>query len=159
MPTNRVVAQQKLSKEQIAQKQLVGTWTLIEAPEIRPDGSRGQTFGPNPKGLLIIDESGQYSLQIFQADRPRFVSGDKRRGTDKEYQAAVLGMSSHFGHCLLDEAHGVIIFRIEQASFPNWDGTEQKRQYQLSGDVLTYQVPAAASGNGIITISSWRRVR
>jgi Lipocalin-like domain len=152
-------AQQEPAKAPANQNVIAGTWILIDAPEIRSDGSRGETFGPHPKGILMIDESGQYSLQIFQTDRPRFASGDKRRGTEKEYQAAALGMSSHIGHCFLDPENGVIIFRIEAASFPNWDGTEQKRKYTLSGDELTYQVPAAASGNGTTAISSWRRVR
>lgn len=150
---------QEPTKEKLVQKQLVGTWVLVEAPEIRPDGSKAQTFGPNPKGILIIDETGQYSLQIYQSDRPKFASGDKRRGSDKEYQTAMLGMSSHFGHCFLEPEKGVIIFQIECASFPNWEGTEQKRQYQLSNNVLTYQVPVTANGNEITTISTWRRVQ
>jgi hypothetical protein len=137
---------------------LAGTWILTAAPEVRPDGTTGQTFGPDPRGLLIIDEAGRYSLQIFRPDRPKFASGDKRRGTVAEYEAAALGMSSHIGRCHIDEATGTLVFEIEFGSFPNWDGTVQRREYRLEGDELTYRVPALASGNGTIAISSWRRV-
>lgn len=138
---------------------IAGTWVLVEAPEIRPDGSRGQTFGPNPQGVLVIGADGRYALQIYRPDRPRFASGDKRRGTADEYEAAALGMSAHYGTCAVDAAHGVLVFRIERASFPNWEGTEQRRTYTLAGDTLSYRVPAAASGNGTVAISTWRRVR
>ena len=138
---------------------LVGTWILTGAPETRADGTTGQTFGPDPKGLLIINESGRYSLQIFRPDRPKFASGDKRKGTAEEYQAAVVGMSSHYGRCFIDPVSNALIFQIDLASYPNWDGTEQKREYQLSGDDLTYRVPASASGTGTVATSSWRRIR
>ena len=138
---------------------LAGTWVLTGAPEIRPDGTTGLPYGTDPKGLLVVDDMGRYSLQIFSTDRTRFASSDKRQGTPDEYRAASLGMSSHFGRCFIDSASGRLIFRIEHASFPNWDGTEQKREYQLTGDELTYRVPASATGNGTIAVSSWRRVR
>jgi hypothetical protein len=138
---------------------LAGTWVLTGAPEIRPDGTTGFPYGTDPKGLLVVDATGRYSLQIFRADRARFASSDKRQGTPEEYRSASLGMSSHFGRCFIDSASGRLIFRIEHASFPNWDGTEQKREYQLAGDELTYRVPASATGNGTIAVSSWRRVR
>jgi hypothetical protein len=138
------VAQQAAAPEKLA-----GTWTVVETPEIHPDGTRAQTFGPNPKGILMIDESGQYSLQLFQPVEP----------SEAATATAPPRMSSHFGHLSLDPAHGVILFRIEQSSNPKWDGTEQKRQYHLDGDVLTYQVPASANAAGITAISTWRRVR
>jgi Lipocalin-like domain len=71
----------------------------------------------------------------------------------------VLGTSTHVGRVDVDPANGVLVFHIELASFPNWEGTEQKRKYVMSGDELTYQVPTAASGNGTTPISVWRRVR
>jgi len=73
-----------------------------------------------PKGLLLIDAQGHYSLQIFKAERPRFASGDKQAATPGEYQAAVLGSSTHFGTIVVEPAAGTLTFRIEHASFPNW---------------------------------------
>jgi Lipocalin-like domain len=137
---------------------LAGTWSLQAADEIRPDGVRVQSYGPEPRGVLMVDDDGRYSLQIFRTERPKFATGDKRRGTPQEYEAAVLGTSAHVGRVDVDSANGILVFHIELASFPNWEGTEQKRKYVTSGDELTYQVPTAASGNGTTPISVWRRV-
>ena len=138
---------------------LVGTWTLEAADDLRPDGSRVPAYGDHPQGILMVDASGQYSLQIYRTDRAKFASGDKRRATPQEYEAAVLGMSAHVGHCALDPASGIVTFAIDLAAYPNWEGTVQKRQYKLAGDTLSYQIPAAASSGGNIPISVWKKVR
>jgi hypothetical protein len=142
-----------------ASNELAGTWTLTLADERRPDGTRAEPYGADAEGLLIVDRDGRYSLQIFRRDRPKFASGNKRTGTAHEYESAVLGMSSHIGRCSVDRKSGTITFRIERASYPNWEGTQQVRRYQLSGDELSYEVPASATGDGTIPRSVWHRVR
>lgn len=136
---------------------LAGTWTLAAADDLHADGSRTRGYGQAPKGRLIIDAAGRYSLQIFKAERARFASGDKRKGTAAEFEGAVLGSSTHYGTVAVDEAAHVLVFRIEGASYPNWEGTEQRRSYELKGGELSYQVPPAPDGT--IPISVWRRVR
>lgn len=135
---------------------LAGTWTLAAADVLHADGSRTADFGAKPKGLLLIDKQGHYSLQIFNADRPRFSGGDKAKGSDAEYKAAVMGSSTHFGTVSVDSARNELVFHIEGASFPNWEGQAQHRQYELKGDVLSYRVPPRP--NGDVPISVWRRV-
>lgn len=137
---------------------LAGTWAMDSAYEILADGRRTTNYGPHPRGLLIIDAAGRYSLQIFRPDRTRFASGDKVRGTAEEYRDAALGSSTHFGRVRLDAAKHQIIFAIEAASFPNWEGREQVRDYDYRDGVLRYAVPASASGNGTTAYSVWRRV-
>lgn len=138
---------------------LVGTWELTAADDLRPDGSRVPAYGEHPRGLLMIDASGQYSLQIYRTEAAKFASGDKKRGTPQEYEAAVLRMSAHVGHCTLDPANGIVTFAIDLAAYPNWEGTVQKRQYTLEGDTLSYQIPASASSGGNVPISVWKKVR
>ncbi len=142
-----------------ARSPLTGTWMLTAADEIQPGGARVQSYGADPKGLLIVDADGRYSLQLYRAGRRTFAAGDKRRGTPEEFMDSVLGMSAHFGRCFIDPISGDLVFRIELAQYPNWEGTEQRRSYTLSGDTLKYRIPASASGNGTIPISEWRRVR
>ncbi|MFZ6721752.1 lipocalin-like domain-containing protein [Undibacterium sp. Ji49W] len=151
--------QQDIDLNEQAQKRLTGTWMLTGAPEIHADGSRGETFGANPQGLLIIDDTGRYSLQIYKAERSKFANPDKRKGTETEFRAASLDTSAHYGRCFIDVERNVLIFRIEHASFPNWDGSEQARQFELKGDTLSYRVPAGASGNGTTAISIWKKIR
>ena len=133
---------------------LAGTWTLVAADVQRPDGSVERDYGAAPKGRLAIDAQGRYTLQIFKAERPRFASADKAAGTSEELRAAVLGSSTHYGTLALDD--GLLVFRIEAASFPNWEGTVQRRSFELHGDELRYRVPARPDGG--IPMSVWRRL-
>lgn len=139
----------------VAAPSLAGTWTLTAADDLHADGARTHAYGEAPKGRLIIDDQGRYSLQIFKAERPRFASGDKRKGTAAEYEAASLGASTHFG--TIEVGDRTLTFHIEGASFPNWEGAAQQRRYELKGDELSYQVPAAP--NGTIPISVWKRLK
>lgn len=138
---------------------LVGTWTLVRVDNVYPDGQRVALYGENPRGLLMLDAAGNYSLQIARVDRPRFASNDKSKGTLAEYQAAVQGTNSHFGHYSVDEAAHVTTFQVEHASFPNWEGTQQKRSFTLEGDKLTYVVATPTTGGSKATGEVvWRRV-
>lgn len=134
---------------------LVGTWTLQAADVVHPDGSRSHDYGDAPKGLLMIDRAGRYSLQIFRSDRPRFADPAKARASAQEYRAAVMGSSTHYGTLAVEPARHQLVFRIEGASFPNWEGQQQTRTFELHGDTLSYRVPPRP--NGDVPISVWRR--
>ncbi|NIE60415.1 MULTISPECIES: lipocalin-like domain-containing protein [unclassified Burkholderia] len=135
---------------------LAGTWTLVAADVQHPDGTIGRDYGADPKGLLLIDVHGNYSLQIFRSERPRFVSNDKATGTPDEFREAVLGSSTHYGKLTIDPAKHKLAFHIIDSSYPNWIGQTQTRSYQLKDGELSYRVPPRA--NGDIPISVWRRV-
>lgn len=137
---------------------LTGTWIMTAAYETRADGTRTTNYGEHPKGLMLIDENGRYSIQIFRPDRPKFAAGVKGQGSPEEFRAAVMGSSTHFGRVMVDADKHRLTFKIEAASFPNWEGKEQIREYSYVDDTLTYAVPASASGNGTIAYSIWRRV-
>ena len=137
---------------------LEGTWVMTSAYEILADGTRTTTYGEHPNGLLMVDKDGRYSLQIFRPDRPKFASGDKTRGTPQEYRDAVLGASTHTGHVVIDPVKDKLVFKIDAASYPNWEGAQQVRDYTFKDGILTYSVPASASGNGTIAYSIWQHV-
>ncbi|WP_087688343.1 lipocalin-like domain-containing protein [Pandoraea sp. PE-S2R-1] len=135
---------------------LAGTWTLVAADVQHPDGTRTSDYGAAPKGLLVIDNEGRYSLQIFKSERPKFASGDKGVATPVEYKAAVMGASTHFGTLSIDPAAGTLTFHIQNASFPNWEGEQQTRSYALNGRELSYRVTPRP--NGDVPISVWQRL-
>jgi len=135
---------------------LAGSWTLVAADVLHADGSRGHDYGAAPIGRLLIDSQGHYSLQIFKSERARFASPDKAKGTAAEFESAILGASSHYGSVSVDNDGHVLTFRIEGSSFPNWEGTQQQRRFELKGDELSYQVPPRP--NGDIPLSVWRRL-
>lgn len=135
---------------------LAGTWTLVAADVLRPDGSRSHDYGDAPKGLLLIDRKGHYSLQLFRADRPRFANPAKARASAQEYRAAVMGASTHYGTLAVEPERHQLVFHIEAASFPNWEGQRQIRAFELRGDTLSYRVPPRP--NGDVPMSVWRRI-
>lgn len=155
--TATLIASTTTTTRQQELNSLQGTWMMESTYEIRADGTRTTNYGEHPNGLLIIDAAGRYTLQIFRVGRPRFASGDKARGTTEEYREAVLGSSTHFGTVTIDPAKHQLIFKIEAASFPNWEGQTQLRDYTYQDGLLTYSVPASASGSGTVSYSVWRR--
>ncbi|KRD79988.1 lipocalin-like domain-containing protein [Lysobacter sp. Root983] len=135
---------------------LQGTWTLVAADKVLPDGETVRDYGENPKGRLVVDGKGRYSLQIFKSERLSFASDSKADGSVDEFRSAVMGSSTHYGTMTIEPGAGVLVFSIEGSSFPNWEGTIQKRQYRFDGAELRYQVPPRADGS--IPISVWRRL-
>lgn len=137
---------------------LAGTYKLVEVDNIAPDGTHTHLYGDSPKGLLTLDSGGRYSIQIYRSGRPKFAAKDKSKGTAEEYQAAVQGCNTHFGHYSVDPKDQTITFNVEQASFPNWEGTSQKRKYALDGPRLTYVVDTPTSGGNVKGEVIWERL-
>ncbi len=135
------VAQQKTLKEQ-----LVGTWTYVSVDIVRPDGSRVPLYGPNPQGAASFDSNGRYLLLTTRTGLPKFGSNDRMEGTPEENKAVVQGSIAHFGSYTVNEADKTITFYIETSTFPNWNGTQQKRPFTLTGDELKWTTPASSGG-------------
>src|ERR1700712_1728231 len=106
---------------------VAGTYSLVLVDNLLADGSRLHLYGDHPQGILILDNKGNYSLQIVREGRPQFMSGDKSKGTDEENKLAIQGSNAHFGTYSVDLDKQTIIFFIVHASFPNWEGTKQIR--------------------------------
>jgi hypothetical protein len=137
--------------------ELAGTWSLRSVRNTGPDGTVREPYGPDPVGRLTLDDQGRYSVQIFRRERPRFTSNDKDRGTAEENQALVSGTNSHFGRYSVQG--GAISFQIEHASFPNWQGSVQRREFSLSADTLRYRVRSTTSGGSEVAEVAWIRMR
>jgi hypothetical protein len=137
---------------------LAGSWQMASAWEILADGTRVTTYTEHPDGLLLIDSKGRYSLQIFHPQRQKFV-GSKANATADELKTAVLGSSTHFGTISVDLTKQQLVFHIDAASYPNWNNTTQVRDFSLQEDLMSYAVPATASGNGTKAYSVWRRLQ
>jgi len=86
----------------------------------------------------------------------KFAANNRMQGTLEENKAAVQSANPHWGRYSVDEADGTILFKIEHAFFPNWEGTEQKRPFTLNGDHLTWIAAASTGGKAELV---WRRAR
>jgi len=139
-------------------QQLAGNWTIVSINDERPDGTKVPLYGANPVGLLVFDARGRYSLQICSSGRPKFAANNRNKGTPEEYQAAVKGCNPHWGRYSIDQKDKAIVFKIDHALYTNWEGTEQKRKFTLTGDELKYSVPnpATEAANPVVT---WKRVK
>jgi hypothetical protein len=136
---------------------IVGTWILTAADKLLPDGARTSDYGDNPHGLVIFTADSHYSVQIYRADRLKFSSSDKLKGTAEEYKEASLSTSVHFGTYSVDPIKHTITFHVDRSSFPNQDGTTQVRPYEMNGDELSWKV--AVRPDGSIPITVLQRVR
>jgi hypothetical protein len=61
------------------------------------------------------------------------------------------------GTYVVNAADKTLVFNVDSSTFPNWNGTQQKRLLATtSKDELRYVTPTASSG-GVGTVT-WRRV-
>jgi hypothetical protein len=136
---------------------IVGTWILIKAEKLLPDGTRLPDYGPNPHGHAIFTSDGYYSVQVYRSERLKFASGDKFQGTLEEYKDASLSTSVHFGRYSVDPVNHTITFNIDRSSIPNLDDTTTVRSYELKGDELSWKVKPRQDGS--IPITTLRRAQ
>lgn len=137
--------------------EIVGTWSLVSSVTER-DGVRTDQFGTGAKGMLVLDGAGHFMLTIIGPDLPKFSSNNRATGTPDENKAVVSKSIAMIGDYSVNASDKTLTFKVDSATFPNWNGTEQKRLLSpLEGDVLKYVTPTASSG-GVGTVT-WRRVK
>lgn len=141
-----------------ARQLLVGTWALVRSEGTQADGSKTPNFGSNPKGRLVLDEAGNFSVMLMSGDgRPKFASDNRMRGTADEYAAALKGSIAYFGTYSVDEDRKTLRFQIDGSIFPNWEGLAQERTFSVSPDEMTYT--SAAASNGLRSENTFKRLK
>ena len=145
-------AQQKSLKEQ-----LVGTWIMVSAETTNPDGSKFSPFGPNPKGIMVLDASGNYVGLNVSSNLPKVASNNRNTATADENKAITQGTLASFGTYTVNEAEKLVVLHLAASTFPNWAGTDQMRPIKsVSADELSYANPAPTTGAGV-TILTYKR--
>lgn len=133
-------------------KDLVGTWKFTVNETTNKDGSKFDTYGKEPKGIVMFDASGHFSLFIAKPDPMKFSSNNRLDGTPEEYKAAVYNAIAYYGTYKVDEAAKTITWSIEASTFPNWYGVAQQRQFSISGDELRFTNQAGSSGGSVLAV-------
>ena len=146
------VSQQKSLKDQ-----LVGAWTLVSRDNTAPDGTKGQPFGPNPRGILILEGSGRYAWMVGRPDRPKLKSTNASEVTAAELGAAAQGFGANFGTWSVNEADKTLTYRFEGALRPNNEGTEEIDSVSLAGDELKLSWNLVGGGGRGDEV--WRRAK
>jgi lipocalin-like protein len=136
---------------------VVGTWTLVSSITEKY-GTKSDQFGAGAQGMLALDADGRFMLTIIGSDLPKFATNNRAAGTPEENKAVVSKSIAMIGTYSVNPVDKSLTFKVESATFPNWNGTEQKRLLSSSGkDELKYVTPTASSG-GVATVI-WRRVK
>jgi hypothetical protein len=105
--------------------------------------------------VLVFDAEGRFVEVLAVADIPKFTSNNRDNGTPNENRAVVRGSVSFFGTYSLD-ANGSLTLHIERSSFPNYNGTDQKRSItSLTATELKWDNPANTVGGASETV--WKR--
>jgi hypothetical protein len=137
---------------------LVGTWTLVSVT-LEKDGKAVDFYGPNPTGQVIFDAGGHFSFMLARADLPKFASNNRSAGTSEENKAIVQGSIAFFGTYLVSDTDKTYTFHIESCTFPNWNGTERKESFSISGDELNVMsLSKSSTGSGNVHLV-WKRAK
>src|SRR6202008_3776042 len=103
---------------------VVGTWTIVSAV-VGEGASKVDVWGSEPKGTMILAENGRFAIVLMRGTPPKFTSNNRETGTPEENAAAIKGSIGYFGSYQVSD-DGTMTVHIDGATYPNWDGIEQK---------------------------------
>ncbi len=120
------------------QAPVIGEWRLISF-EMQTGNEVIYPFGKHVQGTIMYTASGRFFGQVMPGGRPAFASDDLMKGTDEE-MAGYRGCQAYYGSYEL-EGENVVIHHVEASLFPNWEGTSQRRLFEVSGNRLKIRTP------------------
>jgi hypothetical protein len=135
--------------------QIQGSWILVSVYN-EQDGKKTEPYGSNPKGFMVLDPHGRFSIILMRAGLPKFAADNRVKGTAEENQAVVHGSLALYGtYTAKSEKEPLVILRIGGCTFPNWDGTDQKRVMIVEGDEMKLTNLSPTTGG--IAYLVWKR--
>lgn len=136
---------------------IVGTWIQVSVASQQADGTRGEPFGPNPKGVVMFSNDGHFSLFQARAELPRLAANDRTRATPEEAMAVVRDSIAYFGTYAVDEASRSISLSLMGSSYANLLGGPAQRRIitSLTATELHFTNPRTPSGMTLQTV--WQR--
>ena len=147
---------QQIPTVQDRQVALVGTWKLVSVDTRMADGSSHASFGQNPEGYLIYGSDGMMSVTMQWAARKPFAAASAREASEAE-KASVSDLFSGYAGRYEVLADSTVLHHIEVSSYPNWNGVQQPRIYEINGDQLTLRNKQPIAGS--VSYLVWRRVK
>lgn len=145
--------------------QLLGTWKLISAITILPDGSiEPDLYGANPVGYITYTPDGRMMVMFARSKRASF-SVDVKSPLGKDMQLvpvtelaqAFTSFNAYAGTYKLNG--NTVTHHIEIALIPNRVDTDLVRTFSLNGDRVTLKTPPTLS-DGVSKVFElvWERV-
>jgi Lipocalin-like domain len=139
------------AETQSLKNQLVGSWSIVRNCEEFQDGKKNcSPFGDNMKGLLMFD-TNSFSFQMIAGDRAK--TNDPR--------TPVGPLVAYFGTYSVNDADKVLTYHIERASWPNFEGQDQKRIVTIKGDEMSYksQAPISSPQGPFVPNLEFKRIK
>ena len=110
---------------------LVGSWSLVSFEHVLPSGELSKPFGDSPSGLILYQADGHMSAQVSAGNPAKFTSDDPSQASAEEATAAWRTYFGYWGTFKIDKEKRVVVHRVAGASFSNWIGTEQVRDFRF----------------------------
>jgi len=130
-------------------QQIQGNWIFVSVYN-EQDGKKIEPYGPQPRGSMIFTPDGRFSIVLMRASLPKFASNNRAQGTPEENQAIVQGSLAAYGtYEVVNEKEHAVKYHIEGSTFPNWDGQDQNRTWNVKGDELSITNPVTSVGGGV----------
>jgi hypothetical protein len=105
---------------------VVGVWNLVSG-YLDNHGTRLEILGSHPSGMLIFTEDLHFTVVVNNPDIPKFVSGDRSKGTPEEYKTAVTSSLGVYGTYTVDENGDFFEQHVLGSTFQNLNGTRKGR--------------------------------
>ena len=135
-------------------KDFVGTWKNTANVTVGADGKRTSVFGPHGTGMAIFAADGHFVLLNHNPDTPKFAGDSRAKGTDAENKAAVAGGIGLYGTYTVSGK--AITMKVDGSTYPNWTGTEQKRDIiKFTPGEFTWGLKNSLGGRGETT---WKKM-
>lgn len=138
---------------------IVGAWNLVSVTSETDDGTRGEPFGPSPKGVMIFSSDGHFSLFQSRSEIPRIAGNDRAKVTPEEAQGIVASSIAYYGTYSIDASTMVMVVNLAASTFANVAAIpDQKRLITLlTSDELKFDNPRTPNGTTLRT--AWTRAK
>jgi hypothetical protein len=147
------------AQQQLLKEQLLGTWILAAWEQVRPDGSKFEKYGTDPRGFHIFERNGRFFAMMARPDLPKIAASDPQKATPEEARAIMAGSIAYYGTYSVNEAERMVILRMDASTFPNQLGRELPRRIvSVTVNEMVYANPDATTGGGQIQLS-WKRAQ
>jgi lipocalin-like protein len=142
---------------QTANEQFTGSSWRLSSGTVERDGKKVRLV-PRLQGFLMFDATDHFLIVITRLGSPRSASNNGQGRTPWNGQATLQRSIACFGTYSISQADHTISAHIEGSTFPKWTGTDQKGQFTVSDDKLTWTNNSQSSAARTAELI-WKRVK
>ncbi len=139
-------------------EEIIGVWELQNWETVVDDKVIGYPLGEKASGFLVYHPGGFMAVNISAPNRVRIPTNDPFEGDPKLLALDAKGFLSYCGPFSI-VSDNEVIHHLKLCSFENWVGTDQQRNAQLNGNMLTLSTaPRVLLGKQGIGRLTWKLV-